>query len=98
MKEDKFTPAPGVTIDNALRYIEAIEEAVERDINRIPKSERALAATLVAGTMRMASDRINSFRDKMERTGDADPLSEVQKMSLHLVFRRAMEDEAKKNS
>lgn len=98
MKEDKFTPARGVTIDNALRYIEAIEEAVKRDFNKLPSDERSVSVGMIAGSLRQASDRLAAFRANQEACGAAAPMTETQKLQLRLIFRHAKEAEDLKKS
>lgn len=91
MMNEEFEIPPGVTIVNALRYVNAIEQAVKREITRIPKSERGMVTAMVAGALRVSSDALNNLREKMEKTGEADPITDEQRLQLRMLFRNAME-------
>lgn len=91
--KDKFDiPQDIVTIDNALRFILAIEQAVYRDLNKLGKSNKALAASIVGAALDNASHSIMTKVDSMVKNGEAEPLSEEQLLHLKLLFRRAHED------
>lgn len=91
MKEPDFSPAEGVDITTALRYIQAIEEAVKRDASSLDKSERSMMIGLIAGTMRKAADGLGEYRAHLEAVGLADPPTEEQLLQLRMIFRRALE-------
>ena len=90
---EEFKPAEGVTFDNALRYLEAIEEAVKRDIKNFPKSERSMMLSVMAGSIAQVSDSLFKFRKDMEKRGDSTPVTEEQKQMTRLIFRRALAEE-----
>lgn len=90
MKQE-FDPAPGVDIDNSLRYIEAVERAVRRDILKVDRSERSMTVGIIAGSLRRAADALGKFRADLEESGQADPPTEEQRFRLLMYFRRALE-------
>ena len=88
---DKFHPPEDVTIHDALRYLEAIESAVRRDIRRLPIEERSLMVGIIAGAMSQTSETLTQFRIDMEESGEATPVTEEQKMQLRMTFRSAFQ-------
>ena len=97
MNENDFKPAEGVNIVNAFRYVEAIEEAVMRDVMQLGKSERSMIVGMIAGALRLAADHLGEFRANLEATGEADHPSEEQILQLKMIFRRAREKRNSKN-
>lgn len=85
--DNEFKPADGVTIDNAIRYVEAVEQAVKRDIRRLPKNERSFILGMMAGALRLASDSLATFRKSLEDQGASSPMSDDQKLQLRLLLR-----------
>lgn len=87
---ETFTPEQGVTIDNAIGYIEAIESAVRSGITRLPKEERSLMLGVISGAMAQTCGTINRFRIDLEKKGLSTPVTEEQKMQLRLLIRQAL--------
>ena len=86
----EFIPADGVTIENALRYLEAIEQAIKRDITLLPKSDRSMMLGIMGGSLAQASENIFNFRQSMEKSGDSLPTTEEQKELIRATFRQAL--------
>lgn len=86
---NEFDPASGVTIENSLRYLEAIEQAIKREIKTIPKSERSMMLGILAGSIGLVSNRITEFRKDLEKSGESSPVTKEQKEQLKAIFRRA---------
>ena len=97
MKDNDFTPAEGVTIDNCLRYIAAIEEAAKRDIALVNKGERAMTLGLVSSALSNAAASLNKLRKDMEEKGQAPPITTEQKIMARILFRLALGKDAEIN-
>ena len=97
MKDNDFTPAEGVTIDNCLRYIAAIEEATRRDIALVKKSDRSMTLGLVSSALSNAADSISKLRKDMEEKGQAPPITTEQKIMARILFRLALGKDAEIN-
>ena len=91
--KDKFNPAEGVTFDNALRYLEAIEQAIKTEIKNFPKSERSMMLGVMAGSIAQVSDSLFKLRKDMERRGESTPVTEEQKQMTRIIFRKAIAEE-----
>lgn len=89
----KFKPSDNVTIGNAIQYAEAIDKATKRDVERVPKNERALSLSVIAATLRLVSDQILKRRDILIDQGQADPITEDQQLLIKMIFRRAAENQ-----
>ena len=86
---ETFTPAEGVTIDNALEYLQAIENAIRCGITRLPISERSMMLGILSGSIAQTAEALNQFRKDMEKTGTATPATEEQKLQLRMMIRMA---------
>lgn len=53
-----FTPAEGVTMENAIRYILAVEEAAMNEFNDLPPEDRRTILATLGVTMRLALNTI----------------------------------------
>lgn len=89
----KFKQEDSVTIGNAIQYAEAIDNATKRDVERVPKNERALSLSVIAATLRLVSDQILKRRDILIEEGQADPITEDQQLLIKMIFRRAAENQ-----
>ena len=89
MEQKPFSPADGVTLDNALQFIEAINAAVRRDIPSVDRTERSMLIGIVAAALNQTSESLGQFRAKLEQAGQATPISEEQKAQLRLFIRGA---------
>ena len=95
--DNDFKPAEGVTLDNCLRYIEAIEQAAARDISRIGKGERSMILGVVSAALSNAANKIDKVRNEMEEKGQALPVTPEQKIMARMLFRLALGGEEKTN-
>ena len=91
MKKDyDFTPAEGVTLDNALRYVEAIGQAIRRDIMQLPFEERGFIIALLAGALHLEAQEIDNYRKGLIQAGEALPMTAQQqeqfKWMMHRIF------------
>lgn len=83
MKDDKFAPAEGVTIENALRYIAAIGEAVRNGIMDLPLEDRFFFGALISSTLLVESKRIQNHIWSLLHTGQAIKMTQEQDDLLH---------------
>ena len=90
MKKEDFTPAEGVTLENALRYVAAVGDAVTREITRLPFEERGFVAGLLAGALHLEAQRIDKHRAGLIQAGQAIPMTADQqeqfKWMMHRIF------------
>lgn len=87
-KKDERIP-DGVTLENAVWYLEAIQQAAERDIALVGPGERSLILGILSGVMYKTAEYIAQMRAQMELSGRADPVSEEQKAALREIFKIA---------
>lgn len=88
---EDFTPAEGVTLENALRYVVAIQEAAQRDAVSVSKDDRSMILGILAAALDDASCRVTDYRVQLERKGAAKPMSKAQRQQIEMIFRRALE-------
>lgn len=92
-KKDPRIP-DGVTLENAVWYLEAIQKATEEDIQRVGPGERSLILGILSGVMFKTAQYIAQMRSMMELSGRADPVSEEQKAQLREIFKVAKTPES----
>lgn len=95
MKEDKFTPAEGVTLENHRKYVDAIERAVYREIKSIPLEERSAIITMVIMTLLVTAKCLMKFKDELEAKGEAPPVTEDQQLTFRLMLKRLFQKDPK---
>lgn len=88
MKENGFTPAEGVTLENALRYVAAVGDAIRRDLTRLPLEERGFIAGLLAGALHLEATSIDKYRDGLIQAGRAIPMTADQQEQFKWMMRK----------
>lgn len=88
MNNNDFTPAEGVTLENALQYVAAVGDAVRRDIMKLPLEERNFIAGLLAGGLLIEANGINKHRAGMVQRGEAIPITKAQQEQINWMIRR----------
>lgn len=88
---EDFTPAEGVTLENALRYVVAIQEAAQRDAESVNKDDRSMILGILSAALEDAAQRVSFQRAQLERKGEAKPMSKAQRQQIEMIFRRALE-------
>lgn len=88
---EDFTPAEGVTLENALRYVVAIQEAAQRDAESVNKDDRSMILGILSAALEDAAHRVSFQRAQLERKGAAKPMSKAQRQQIEMIFRRALE-------
>lgn len=88
---EKFEIPPGVTLENALRYVVAIQEAAQRDVASVSKDDRSMILGILAAALEDAAHRVSFQRAQLERKGAAKPMSKAQRQQIEMIFRRALE-------
>ena len=91
MKDKDFTPAEGVTLKNAMRYVAAIGEAVKKDIMKLPIEQRGFISSLIAGALHMEAQSIDKYRDGLIQAGQAIPNTDEQTEEFKWILRRIFE-------
>lgn len=90
MKNNDFQPAEGVTLENALRYVAAVGDAIRRDLLRLPFEDRGYIAGLLAGALHLEAQQIDKYRQTLIDLGQAVPMTEDQqeqfKWMMHRIF------------
>lgn len=88
---EDFTPAEGVTLENALRYVVAIQEAAQRDAESVNKDDRSMILGILSAALEDAAHRVSFQRAQLERKGEAKPMSKAQRQQIEMIFCRALE-------
>lgn len=88
MIEDSTTPS-GVTIENALDYLEAIRDVVSQDVMNMDKEDRSLVLGIISAALSQTSESLKQLRSKLEKMGDATPITDEQKLQLRQILMRA---------
>lgn len=88
---EDFTPAEGVTLENALRYVVAIQKAAQRDVVSVSKDDRSMILGILSAALEDAAQRVSFQRAQLERKGEAKPMSKAQRQQIEMIFRRALE-------
>jgi hypothetical protein len=91
--QDKaFTPAEGVTLQNALRYVAAVGQAIRRDLLQLPLEDRGFIAGLLGGALHLEAQEIDNYRKGLIQAGEALPMTAQQqeqfKWMMHRIFDR----------
>lgn len=92
--EDKFEIPKGVTIDNALRYVVAIEEAVKRDIVKLPEDMRTFALASMKMALELAAHRVERLLDEARMTKE---LTDEEKFQLSMLMAKEEGSDKKKS-
>lgn len=90
MKGNDFTPAVGVTLENALRYVAAVGDAITRDLTKLPIEERGFIAGLLAGALHLEATRIDKYRAALIQQGQAIPVTADQQEQLKWMWRKVL--------
>jgi len=98
MKDDKFAPVEGVTIENALRYIAAIGEAVRKNILDIPLEGRFFVGALISATLLVESKNIQKHIVSLLSTGQAIGMTREQDAALGDALQQLKECKLKKTA
>ena len=88
MRDNDFTPAEGVTLDNALRYVAAIGNAIRRDLLQLPLEERGFIAGLLAGALHLEAQGIDKYRATLIDAGQAIPMTADQQEQFKWMMQR----------
>lgn len=87
-KDNDFSPAEGVSIENALRYVEAIGQAIKRDIMQLPFEERGFIIGLLAGALLLEAKEIDKYRKTLIDLGQAVPMTAKQQEQFEWMMHR----------
>lgn len=82
MKDDKFAPVEGVTIENAIRYIAAIGEAVRKNILDLPLEDRFFVGSIISATLLVECKSIQNHIVSLLNTGQAIKMTQIQDAAL----------------
>lgn len=96
-KDESHSPVKGVTIENCLRYINAVEEAAKRDIKDLPIEDRSFMLGLIKVHMQLSIMTLDKFQATMEEHGDATPVTHEQKLHFQLMLQLAFKDKVSDN-
>ena len=66
----RYPAIAGVTISNGIRFIAAVEDAVNRDILSIPKRERRSILTMFKTTLRLSQRGLVELTHRLEKEGE----------------------------
>lgn len=87
MKKFKKMQLPDdVSIFDAYRYIQAVEEAVRKGIGRFGRKDRTFIVESVREAMRLSSESLAELLAEMQREGAAYALTDDEKMRLAIMF------------
>lgn len=96
-KDESLSPVKGVTIENCLRYINAVEEAAKRDIKDLPIEERSFMLGLIKVHMQLSIMSLDRLQAALEESGDATPITDEQRLHFHLMLQLAFKDKTGNN-
>lgn len=88
MNKHDFSPAEGVTLQNAIRYVATVGEAIRRDLLKLPLEDRGYIASLLSGALLEEGFEIADFKKELIRTGQAVDMTAQQKEQFELMLRR----------
>lgn len=99
MEHKHITPAEGITIENALNYVDAIVNAVKRDIHKLPIRNRGHALIIINKYLESSATAIHIYKEELIKSGDATRTSGEQHRQAHRVsYDAIVKDSANYNS